>query len=226
MSEPLRPVAELLTLIRKTPVDAARLDALAAEISSLPTRGDSEAERCESAGRLLMAAIEAGAFGAPEYFPFLLLVRQRLEEEKHNGWICAWAEARWWLTGKPKMLVRLDATFEEDCERVAKLILNTAPEELIRDPAAASPAKDDGADGHETNIALDDEETIILNWLAKHPKKLYGLYTLGNKTGISRKTVGKKLNRLIGLGLAVRPNGSNKGATITREGISFLNPAQ
>ena len=69
---------------------------------ALPDRGDSEAERLESAGRLLIEAMEVGVFTAPQFAGFRALVRQRLEQTEVNDFISAWVEAVWWLKGKPE----------------------------------------------------------------------------------------------------------------------------
>jgi hypothetical protein len=57
---------------------------------SLPKRQDSPAKRLEAAGRLLMAAIDAGAFALPAFALFLVVVRQRREQPNVNRWISAW----------------------------------------------------------------------------------------------------------------------------------------
>ena len=59
---------------------AQRLQVIAAEIRSIPSRRDSHAERCESAGRLLIEAMKLGAFGGPDYAALRVLVTQRLEQ--------------------------------------------------------------------------------------------------------------------------------------------------
>ena len=84
-----------------SPPDRATLTAIADEMRVLPDRGDSPAERLESAGRLLNQAIEAGSFATPQYAGFKAMVRQRLEQPKVNGFISAWVEAVWWLKGRP-----------------------------------------------------------------------------------------------------------------------------
>ena len=90
------------------------LKVIAAELRTLPDRGDSIGERVESAGRLLLAAMNAGAFSGPSYAAFRPLVRQRAEQRKVNGFISAWAEPVWYLNGKPKDPPDLEATFPRD----------------------------------------------------------------------------------------------------------------
>ena|GEM_PF-6904438 len=80
----------------------AVLEAIAAEMRALPGRGDSAGERLESAGRLLIEAIEAGAFAEAQFAGFRAMVRQRLEQPKVNGFISAWSEAVWWLKGRAR----------------------------------------------------------------------------------------------------------------------------
>ncbi len=82
--------------------DRAALEAITGELRTLPGRGDSSGEQLESAGRLLIEAIKAGAFAEPRFVSFRVMVRQRSEQPKVNGFISAWSEAVWWLKGRPK----------------------------------------------------------------------------------------------------------------------------
>jgi hypothetical protein len=117
-------------------VDAPqRLRELAAEICSLPARGDSDAERYESAGRLLLAAIELGAFSGPEHVVFVEMIRQRAAQRPPiNGFISAFTESVWRLLGKPKtradgepgVVVTDGRTFEGECQLVADAIESEA----------------------------------------------------------------------------------------------------
>ena len=84
-----------------SPSNRKTLNAIAAELRTLPDRGDSPAERLESAGRLLIQAMEAGAFSDPRYAGFKAMVHQRLERLKGNDFISAWTEAVSWLKEKP-----------------------------------------------------------------------------------------------------------------------------
>lgn len=118
------------------PFNADTLRALVFEIRSLSARRDSPAERLEAAGRLLIAAIDAGAFAAPGFAPFIVGVRQRREQEKVNGWISAWVKAVWWLKGKPDAPPDPDGKFAADCELVAAQILESA---RPADPAGDAP---------------------------------------------------------------------------------------
>ena len=109
-----------------SPPDRATLEALATEMRTLPTRGDSPAERLESAGRLLIEAMEAGAFGAPELAGFRSMVRQRLEQVKVNGSISAWCEAVWWLKGRPASRFAPEQSLLDDIELVVAAMLGPA----------------------------------------------------------------------------------------------------
>ena len=75
-------------------------------IETLPSNSgrltDSPGERLDSAGRLLIDAIEAGAFAEPRFAGFRTTVRQRSDQPKVNCFISAWSEAVWWLRGRPK----------------------------------------------------------------------------------------------------------------------------
>lgn len=106
-------------------VERDTLRALASEIRSLTTRDDSPASRLAAAGRLLIAAIDLGAFAAPSFASFIVSVRQRREQETVNGWISAWVEAVWWLRGKPDTPPDPNGTFAADCELVAAQILES-----------------------------------------------------------------------------------------------------
>ncbi|MCP4590884.1 MAG: hypothetical protein GY842_09070 [bacterium] len=97
----------------------AALEAIADEMRALPGRGDSPAERLESAGRLLIEAIKAGAFAEPQYAAFRAMVRQRQEQPEVNGFISAWGEAVWWLKGRPEEPV----DFESDLAGDVKLVI-------------------------------------------------------------------------------------------------------
>ena len=82
----------------------AALEAIADELRTLSGRGDSPAERLESAGRLLIEALEAGAFAGPQFAGLRAVVRQRFEQPEGNGFISAWCEAVWWLQGRPEAI--------------------------------------------------------------------------------------------------------------------------
>lgn len=84
-----------------SPSDREALKAIADELRTLPGRGDSPGERLQSAGRLLIVAIESGAFAEPRFVGFRALVRQRSEQPKVDGFVSAWSEAVWWLKGRP-----------------------------------------------------------------------------------------------------------------------------
>lgn len=122
--------------------DRETLLALAAELRSLPGRGDSSGECLESAGRLLLAAINAGAFAGSKYAPFREMVKQRAEQHV-NGWISAWSEAVWWLSGKSNGPHDLEKSFTDDCRMVAELI---DAEARTRKKRAGRPPKEEPDD--------------------------------------------------------------------------------
>ncbi len=104
----------------------AALVAIAQELSTLPARGDSDAERLESAGRLLLYAIHLGAFRAPEWVPFCILVGQRHQQPRVNSFISAWGEATWYLNGKHRNLPPVEKRFGDDCRMVTDLLKREA----------------------------------------------------------------------------------------------------
>ena len=109
------------------------LSSSAKELRALPNRGDSDAERLESAGRLLMEAIKIGAFDGAEFAGFRISVQQRFEQPKVNGYISAWCEAVWWLKGKPKgESPDLAAGLAEDVELVVSKMLKRSPQKKRR----------------------------------------------------------------------------------------------
>lgn len=68
-------------------------------------------------------------------------------------------------------------------------------------------------------LALDDEDRIILDTLYK---KRPQLCTILDIDGVSNKTAGQRLNRLIELRYAVRPKGKRSGATLTPAGVQLI----
>ncbi len=105
------------------------LSAIARELRSILGRRDSLAERLESAGRLLLAAVKEGAFGAPEFTGFGTMIEQRAEQENVNGFISAWIEAVWMLRGRPKAPPAPELTFADDIEHVIAIMPGTFPTE-------------------------------------------------------------------------------------------------
>lgn len=101
----------------------AALEAITDGLRTLPDRGDSPAERLESAGRLLIEAIEAGAFAEPQFVSFKAMVRQRREQHGVNGFISAWSEAVWWLKERPKEALDHVRDLASDIELVIARIL-------------------------------------------------------------------------------------------------------
>lgn len=96
-----------------------RLRTITRELLSLPSRRDSDAERGESAGRLLLAAIDLGAFSGPEHASLLPMIRQRAEQKPPvNGPISAFTETAWRLAGQPENA----PDFARGCELVADAI--------------------------------------------------------------------------------------------------------
>jgi hypothetical protein len=110
---------------------------LAAEIESLPNRGDSMAERAESGGRLLLDAMAVGAFGGPRRAAFRTTVKQRAEQTFCNGYISAWDEAAWMFRGKPEGFGCLGHRFVDDCAIFAKGI--RAEAQSLRERLVTSP---------------------------------------------------------------------------------------
>lgn len=101
------------------------LQDIAEELRSLPARADSIAERLESAGILLLAAIDAGAWS--DRVAFVKMVQQRAEKIPGNvpnfsGEISAWVEATNRLAGRQRKTPDPGATFAEDCEMVARAL--------------------------------------------------------------------------------------------------------
>lgn len=68
--------------------------------------------------------------------------------------------------------------------------------------------------------ALTREDDLILKRMQQSKPKLLSLYEFN---GIAnRKLIGKRIERLISKGLAHRPEGPNKGATITECGSTLI----
>ncbi len=101
-------------------VDLSAVRPIIGELRALPQRRDSDAERLESAGRLLLAAINAGAWSEPRYAAALVMIRQRAADEKTCGPISAWVEAVWHLRGKPKAKPDPAATFADDVTHLTR----------------------------------------------------------------------------------------------------------
>ncbi|HYV35513.1 MAG TPA: hypothetical protein VE988_07410 [Gemmataceae bacterium] len=72
------------------------------------------------------------------------------------------------------------------------------------------------------DISVDDEDIGILNALHEQAPRLCTLYDLETNANVARKTAGARLKKLIDRGLATRPNGEKRGATITAEGQELL----
>lgn len=125
--------------------DRAALKAITDELRTLPGRGDTPGEQLESAGRLLIVAIEAGAFAEPQFVGFRAMVCQRREQPTVNGFISAWSEAVWWLKGKPKETPNYVRDLASDVELVIDRILAR--------PKSEEPCWSSAADGSQTKQA-------------------------------------------------------------------------
>lgn len=93
------------------------------------------------------------------------------------------------------------------------------------DSNIAQPPATDNADKLESSRkapAIDDEDRRILRVLHKQKPRMLTICTVSENAHVGNKTVGQRLKRLIECGLAVRPQGPNRGATITDEGIKLL----
>src|SRR5262249_1337724 len=85
---------------------------------------------------------------------------------------------------------------------------------------AKSPA--DTPEGAATSPALDDEDVEILRILKKRAPMLLTVGQISVPTGICETTVAQRVKQLIAVGLATRPKGPKRGATITPEGQALL----
>jgi hypothetical protein len=70
--------------------------------------------------------------------------------------------------------------------------------------------------------SLDDEDVGILKVLKDRQLLLMTAAQIAGASHVSERTVRDRLNRLIDLGLASRPRGKKRGATITAAGIAVL----
>ena len=97
----------------------------------------------------------------------------------------------------------------------------------IRLPEVAEKPEGQRQDPSDTTapLALDDEDFSILSELNQEPPRLLTTYDLEQACLVTRKTVGRRLHRLIERGLAIRPQGDRAGATITDLGKNLLTPA-
>ena len=126
-----------------SPPNRLALEAIVGEMRILPGRDDSLAERLESAGRLLIQAIEVGAFTAPQFTGFKTMVRQRLEQPKVNGFISAWSEALWWLNGRSKETQDLAHDLAGDVEFViARMLKGPKSRKRVGRPRDTDPKQD------------------------------------------------------------------------------------
>lgn len=127
---------------------------LANELRALTERNDSDAERCESAGRLLLAAIDFGAFA--ERPSLVAMVRQRAEQDNVNGPISAWVEALRVLMGRDEPSM---GAFDDDVATVAEMI------------EACAESQDDGHVGEmspEASEATHAPDFTSVNWFGMH----------------------------------------------------------
>ncbi|MHB1157675.1 MAG: hypothetical protein ACYC26_12680 [Phycisphaerales bacterium] len=123
---------------RYSPVDST-LYSLACEIASLVNRTDSIGERMQSAGLLLLAAMERGGFA--DNPAFTTMVQQRSNQKEVDGAISAWAEAVWRLRGKPKDGPAPEQSFVADCQLISDALMEEAlakPTPIPVSPVATS----------------------------------------------------------------------------------------
>ena len=106
-----------------SPAKRETLKVIADELGTLPGRRDSDARRLEIGGRLVIEAMEAGAFAEPRYASFRVLVHQCHEQPKVNGFISAWREAVWCLRGRPEEALDPVRDLAGDVELVIAAIL-------------------------------------------------------------------------------------------------------
>ena len=117
-----------------SPSDRERLEVIIRGLRKLPNRGDSPADRLESAGRLLIAAMDVGAFAEPRFAYFSVMVRQRNEQTRVNGSISAWKEAVLILRARPEKAPR----HESDLASEVELVVARMRESLISQERARS----------------------------------------------------------------------------------------
>jgi DNA-binding MarR family transcriptional regulator len=79
----------------------------------------------------------------------------------------------------------------------------------------------DGNDMSSAQVAVTYEEAGVLNCLKKRTGRLTINVDIEQETGFSKSTVSNSVNSLIEKGLAHRPSGERKGATLTAEGQRF-----
>lgn len=91
----------------------------------------------------------------------------------------------------------------------------------VEDSASACLTLADLLSVDDAGVTLTADELVVLEALCEsHPRRLL-LIDLETKTRFTSKTVRGHLDRLIELGLAVRPSGKRQGATATPEGRRF-----
>jgi hypothetical protein len=71
-------------------------------------------------------------------------------------------------------------------------------------------------------LTADDEDILILRALHEAAPRRLTTYEIEAATDVTRKTVGKRLVKLIDRDLVIRPDGPKGGATITQPGQEFL----
>lgn len=119
------------------------LYSLACEIEFLVNRIDSIGERMQSAGLLLLAAIDRGGFADDP--AFTTMGQQRLNQKEVDGVISAWAEAVWTLRGKPKNSPAPEQSFVADCKLISDALMKEAMAKPtpISEAPVATPASTD-----------------------------------------------------------------------------------
>ena len=97
--------------------------AIIGELSNLLLIKDAPANHLELAGRLLIRAIDEGAWSGPEHIPFVTWVRQHVEQTQPNtDFISVWRQALWFLREKPTAPHELEASFSDDGKLVIEAL--------------------------------------------------------------------------------------------------------
>jgi hypothetical protein len=112
----------------------------------------------------------------------------------------------------------------ERLERAARSLAPASQTALEETPTASKDtAKTGGAAAGA--VALKPDDLAILDAHKTSMPATINLYDLEAVTGISRRTLGKRIAHLIQQGLVCRPIGKRGGTTLTSQGLNLLNSA-
>ncbi len=75
----------------------------------------------------------------------------------------------------------------------------------------------------EVEVYLDTYEAAVLEALRQQYPILQTVATVAVDAGVSPKVAARSVNGLVDMGLAIRPRGSHKGATLTGPGLQLAN---